>query len=156
MGQSARSDSAIGQATQIRCVLTPHEPFTPWPFEPAEVAANIAAGDLNGIGERLTQVFFQAWEHPQSRAPLLATLRGAATHEDSATLVRQFIKGRLYPQIVKALPGLTPNCGSIWRWPNCWASPICATSLKSSRSHLGPPTNSPPESHPRSTLTCTQ
>jgi AcrR family transcriptional regulator len=76
-----------------------------WPFEPAKAAANIADGGLTGVGERLTEVFFAAWEQPQSRAPLLATLRGAATHEDSAALVRQFIKGQLYPQIVKALPG---------------------------------------------------
>jgi AcrR family transcriptional regulator len=76
-----------------------------WPFEPAEAAANIADGGITGAGERMTEVFFAAWEQPQSRAPLLATLRGAATHEDSAALVRQFIKGQLYPQIVKALPG---------------------------------------------------
>ncbi|MBW8711739.1 MAG: TetR family transcriptional regulator, partial [Mycobacterium sp.] len=64
-----------------------------WPFEPAEIATCITGGARSAIGERLTRAFFEAWEEPDSRAPLLAILRGAATHEDSANLVRQFIQG---------------------------------------------------------------
>jgi AcrR family transcriptional regulator len=74
-----------------------------WPFEPADVAARITGGDRAEIGERLTRVFFEAWEHPDSRAPLLAILRGAATHEESANLVRQFIQGQVYAQIAAGL-----------------------------------------------------
>jgi AcrR family transcriptional regulator len=76
-----------------------------WPFEPADIAAHIAAGDRHAAGERLTRVFFELWEHPQSRAPLMAILRGAATHDESAALVRQFITMQLYPQIAKVLGG---------------------------------------------------
>jgi AcrR family transcriptional regulator len=76
-----------------------------WPFEPAEVAAQVTGGRKDEIGVRLTQVFFDAWERPQSRAPLQAILRGAATHEESATLVRQFIGGQLYRQMADELPG---------------------------------------------------
>ena len=76
-----------------------------WPFEPAEVAARITDGDRGEIGERLTRVFFQAWEHPESRAPLLAILRGAATHDESATLVRQFIQGQVYFHIAEVIGG---------------------------------------------------
>jgi AcrR family transcriptional regulator len=74
-----------------------------WPFEPADIAARITAGDRGEIGERLTRVFFEAWEQPESRAPLLAILRGAATHEESANLVRQFIQGQVYSHIAAAL-----------------------------------------------------
>ena len=74
-----------------------------WPFEPADVAARITGGDRAEIGVRLTRVFFEAWEHPDSRAPLLAILRGAATHEESANLVRQFIQGQVYAQIAAGL-----------------------------------------------------
>ena len=74
-----------------------------WPFEPADIAARITAGDRGDIGERLTRVFFEAWEQPESRAPLLAILRGAATHEESANLVRQFIQGQVYAHIAAAL-----------------------------------------------------
>ncbi len=76
-----------------------------WPFEPVELGARITGGDRRHIGARLTRVFFEAWEQPGSRAPLLAILRGAATHEESTTLVRQFIQDQLYPQLAKPLRG---------------------------------------------------
>jgi AcrR family transcriptional regulator len=74
-----------------------------WPFQPAQIAARLTAGDPNEIAGRLTRVFFEMWEQPDSRAPLMAILRGAATHEESATLVRQFIHGQLYPRLVESL-----------------------------------------------------
>lgn len=74
-----------------------------WPFDPEQIAAQITGGDRSGLGERLTAVFFDAWEQPQSRAALMAILRGAATHDESAALVRQFIDGRLYPLLAEAL-----------------------------------------------------
>jgi AcrR family transcriptional regulator len=74
-----------------------------WPFEPAEIAARITGGGRGEIGERLTRVFFEAWEQPASRAPLLAILRGAATHDESANLVRQFIQGQVYAHIADTL-----------------------------------------------------
>ncbi|WP_297601655.1 TetR family transcriptional regulator [Mycobacterium sp.] len=76
-----------------------------WPFDPAEISARIASGDREEIGARLTRVFFEAWEQPDSRASLLAILRGAATHDESAALVRQFIQGQLYPELAKLLTG---------------------------------------------------
>lgn len=76
-----------------------------WPFEPAEIAAQVMRSDRGEIGARLTRVFFGAWEQPDSRAPLLAILRGAATHEESATLVRQFIQGQLYREMASELSG---------------------------------------------------
>ena len=76
-----------------------------WPFAPADIAARITVGDRGEIGERLTRVFFEAWEQPDSRAPLLAILRGAATHEESANLVRHFIQGQVYAHIAAALGG---------------------------------------------------
>jgi AcrR family transcriptional regulator len=76
-----------------------------WPFVPAQIAAEVTGEGRDKIGARLTRVFFEAWERPDSRAPLLAILRGAATHEESATLVRQFIQGQLYRQMAAELSG---------------------------------------------------
>jgi AcrR family transcriptional regulator len=76
-----------------------------WPFDPADIIAKIFTGDRRAVGERLTRVFFELWEHPQSRSPLMAILRGAATHDESAVLVRQFITGQVYPQIAAVLGG---------------------------------------------------
>jgi AcrR family transcriptional regulator len=74
-----------------------------WPFEPADLAARIIKGGRRQLGARLTQVFFEAWERPESRAPLLAILRGAATHDESAHLVRQFIQGQVYAHMAALL-----------------------------------------------------
>jgi AcrR family transcriptional regulator len=76
-----------------------------WPFAPAQIAAQIAGGDRGEMGARLARVFFEVWEQPDTRAPLLAILRGAATHEESATLVRQFIQGQVYRQMADELRG---------------------------------------------------
>ncbi|WP_369640714.1 TetR/AcrR family transcriptional regulator, partial [Nocardia sp. JMUB6875] len=75
-----------------------------WPFDPAELAARIVDGDLEYIGERLTRVFLTLWDQPESRGRLEAILRGAATHEESATLARQFIQDQLYHLVATALP----------------------------------------------------
>ena len=74
-----------------------------WPFEPADIVRRVTGCGRGEIGERLTRVFFEAWEEPESRAPLLAILRGAATHDESAHLVRQFIQGQVYAQIAASL-----------------------------------------------------
>lgn len=76
-----------------------------WPFDPAQFSGRILDDGPAGLAERLTRAFFELWEQPDTRAPLLAILRGAATHEESAALVRQFIEQRLYPQIATALTG---------------------------------------------------
>ncbi|MGW4098913.1 TetR/AcrR family transcriptional regulator [Mycobacterium sp. NPDC004974] len=76
-----------------------------WPFDPEQFSGRILDDGRTGLAERLTRAFFELWEHPDTRPPLLAILRGAATHEESAALVRQFIEQRLYPQIATALTG---------------------------------------------------
>jgi len=76
-----------------------------WPLAPDDLVARITGGGRSAIGARLTRVFLEAWERPDSRTPLLAILRGAATHEESTTLVRQFMQNQLYPQLAKALRG---------------------------------------------------
>ncbi|WP_040814769.1 TetR/AcrR family transcriptional regulator [Nocardia concava] len=80
-----------------------------WPFEPAELAARIVDGELDGIGDRLARVFLTLWDQPESRGRLEAILRGAATHEESATLARQFIQDQLYQLVAAALPGNDPE-----------------------------------------------
>ncbi|CAM4090574.1 HTH-type transcriptional repressor AcnR [Mycobacterium basiliense] len=76
-----------------------------WPFEADALTTAIVDGDRNGLSARLTRVFFEAWERPESRAPLMAILRGAATHEESTVLVREFFGGQMYPRLAKALKG---------------------------------------------------
>ncbi|WP_454788721.1 TetR/AcrR family transcriptional regulator [Mycolicibacterium lutetiense] len=76
-----------------------------WPFDPEQFSGRLLDDGPAGLAQRLTEAFFEFWEDPDTRSPLLAILRGAATHEESAALVRQFIEQRLYPQIATALHG---------------------------------------------------
>ncbi len=76
-----------------------------WPLAPDDLVARITGGGRGEIGARLTRVFLEAWERPDSRTPLLAILRGAATHQESTTLVREFMQNQLYPRLADALQG---------------------------------------------------
>lgn len=46
------------------------------PLDPREVLAPIAAGGLEGAGERLVRLFLSVWDDEQTRLPLLALVRG--------------------------------------------------------------------------------
>ena len=45
----------------------------------------------DGVGERLARYFFGVWENPATRAPLLAIIRSALTHETAAAVLRGFV-----------------------------------------------------------------
>lgn len=61
------------------------------PFDPAQTIADATAGDREEFGRRVATVFFDVWGDPVRRAPMLALLRSAMTHEAAALLMRQFV-----------------------------------------------------------------
>ncbi|MER7910201.1 TetR family transcriptional regulator [Streptomyces sp. NPDC096068] len=72
-------------------------------FEPATVVPAIVSGPRDGIGERLARFFIGVWENPASRAPLLAVVRSALTHEAAAAVLRTFVLRRLLERIAAEL-----------------------------------------------------
>ncbi|MFF4233848.1 TetR family transcriptional regulator [Streptomyces sp. NPDC001820] len=68
-------------------------------FEPAMVIPEILGQGAEGIGERLARFFIGVWENPATRAPLLAILRSALTHEAAAKVLRSFVLRRLLERI---------------------------------------------------------
>ncbi|WP_329280008.1 TetR/AcrR family transcriptional regulator [Streptomyces sp. NBC_00691] len=72
-------------------------------FEPAAVVPAIVAGPRETIGERLARFFIGVWENPVSRAPLLAIVRSALTHEAAAKVLRTFVLRRLLERIAAEL-----------------------------------------------------
>lgn len=72
-------------------------------FEPALVVPEILDGDTQDVGERLARYFIAVWEDPASRAPLLAVLRSAVTHEAAADVLRHFVLTRLLSRIASQL-----------------------------------------------------
>lgn len=76
------------------------------PFDPATTIAATALGPAEDLGERVARVFLQIWADPVRRAPLLALIRSAMTHEAAATLLRQFVSRVLLPRIAGVLEGV--------------------------------------------------
>jgi len=72
-------------------------------FEPATVVPQILGQGAAGIGERLARFFIGVWENPASRAPLLAIIRSALTHEAAAKVLRGFVLRRLLERVAGEL-----------------------------------------------------
>ncbi|WP_055602228.1 TetR family transcriptional regulator [Streptomyces aureus] len=72
-------------------------------FEPSLVVPAIVGGPRETIGERLARFFIGVWENPVSRAPLLAIVRSALTHEAAAKVLRTFVLRRLLERIADEL-----------------------------------------------------
>ncbi|GAA2795353.1 TetR family transcriptional regulator [Streptomyces showdoensis] len=72
-------------------------------FEPATAIPQIVGGPRDAIGERLARFFISVWENPATRAPLLAVVRSALTHEAAAKVLRGFVLRRLLERIAAEL-----------------------------------------------------
>ncbi|MEU8758437.1 TetR family transcriptional regulator [Streptomyces sp. NPDC048659] len=72
-------------------------------FEPATAVREVLGGPREAIGERLARFFLSVWENPATRAPLLAVVRSALTHEAAAKVLRGFVLRRLLERIAADL-----------------------------------------------------
>ncbi|MEU1213543.1 TetR family transcriptional regulator [Streptomyces sp. NPDC005791] len=72
-------------------------------FEPALVIPEVLGGPSEDLGERMARYFIGVWENPVSRAPLLAVLRSALTHEAAAKVLRTFVLRRMLERIATQL-----------------------------------------------------
>ena len=61
------------------------------PLNPSQVADEVLAGDVDGLGERLARRFLEVWDDPVTGPPLVGLIRGAASHEPSADQLREFV-----------------------------------------------------------------
>ncbi|MFD9676505.1 TetR family transcriptional regulator [Streptomyces sp. NPDC059981] len=72
-------------------------------MEPALVVPAIIGEGPDGIGERLARYFLGIWENPLTRAPLLAVMRSALTHEAAAKVLRGLILRRVLERVAADL-----------------------------------------------------
>lgn len=73
------------------------------PIDPAERLPQVLAGDLDGVGERMTRLFLGLWEQPEFRTPMLGLVRSAVTGEQGAKLLREFVGTALLARIAEAV-----------------------------------------------------
>lgn len=70
---------------------------------PAELIGPVLAGDPAGVGERLARTVLSVWDDPESGPPLIAMVRGAASHERSAALLREYIGREVLDRLAAAI-----------------------------------------------------
>jgi AcrR family transcriptional regulator len=73
------------------------------PIDPDAIAAIIGTGARSALGERLCVYFLGLWENEATRAPLLAMLRSALTHDAARESLRGFVTEALVGRVAMLL-----------------------------------------------------
>ena len=73
------------------------------PVNPASLVPSILEGPRASLGERLVRAFLAVWATPSGRTPFIAMLRAAATNEQVALMMRQFIERTVLAEVARAL-----------------------------------------------------
>ena len=58
------------------------------PIDPREVVPRMLADGVEGLPDRIASLFLSVWESEDTRTPLMAMVRSAATSENAADLLR--------------------------------------------------------------------
>jgi AcrR family transcriptional regulator len=61
------------------------------PLDPAVVVVSLLEGGVEGLGQRVVRTFLGVWDATPGQGPMLAMLRSAVSHEDSATMLRELL-----------------------------------------------------------------
>jgi AcrR family transcriptional regulator len=73
------------------------------PFDPAVIIPALLAPGIDGLGERIVRLFLSIWDSPERVSPFIALLRGAMTHEASASMLREFVTSAIFDRVTVAL-----------------------------------------------------
>src|SRR6266852_1290228 len=73
-----------------------------FPIDPAEFIPKLLELGLEGLGERLTRFFVEAWDSPAG-SPLIAVIRSVVGNEEAAALMRDFVSREVLGRIARAL-----------------------------------------------------
>ncbi len=80
-----------------------------FPIDPAAVLPGLLAPGLDGLGDRLVRFFLSVWESTGDKSPFLALIRGAVSHEESASLLREFIGREVLGRVAAAVDATEPE-----------------------------------------------
>ncbi|GAA0334524.1 TetR family transcriptional regulator [Actinoallomurus spadix] len=78
-----------------------------FPVDPAVFLGQVMAGPRSQIGERLARTFLRIWSDPRLRPQFVGIFRSAATTEQGAALLREFVTRAILARVAEAL-GLPP------------------------------------------------
>ncbi|MCW2713668.1 MAG: transcriptional regulator, TetR family [Frankiales bacterium] len=99
-GYAATSVRAVARAAAVDPSLVLHffgskdglfEAALELPMDPAVLVQGLLATPRDGLGETLVRTFLGVWDATPGQGPMLAMLRGAVSHEDSADKLRELL-----------------------------------------------------------------
>jgi AcrR family transcriptional regulator len=73
-----------------------------FPVDPAEFIPKLLEPGLEGLGERLTRFFVDAWDSPAG-SPFIAVIRSVVGNEEAAALLRDFVSREVLGRLARAL-----------------------------------------------------
>lgn len=76
-----------------------------FPARPADLVQAVFGPGMDGVGERLVRFFFAVWDTEPGRETMLGLLRSAATSEQAAGMIRQFVSRAILARASAMLPG---------------------------------------------------
>ncbi|GAA4620777.1 TetR family transcriptional regulator [Actinoallomurus vinaceus] len=74
-----------------------------FPVDPGVFLPQVLSGPRSELGERLTRTFLRIWSDSRLRPQFIGILRSAATTEQGAALLREFITGTILARVAEAL-----------------------------------------------------
>jgi len=69
------------------------------PFDPAQLAATLVSGGIDGIGERIMRFAVGVWSQPGVRPVVQGIARSAASDQQAAAILRGLLEATLLPAI---------------------------------------------------------
>jgi len=74
-----------------------------FPVEPARLVPELLDGPREEIGERVVRRFYTLWTDDEARPRMLALLRSAASGEQGAAMLREFVTATLLDRVAEGL-----------------------------------------------------
>ena len=79
------------------------------PMDPAALVPTLLEGSVSGLGERVVRTFLLVWDSLPGQGPMLAMLRSAVAHDDSAAKLRDLLLRSLLLPLARGAGGDDPE-----------------------------------------------
>ncbi|MFN2537134.1 MAG: TetR family transcriptional regulator [Mycobacteriales bacterium] len=117
-GYAATSLRGVARAAAVDPSLVTHffgskdglfEAALALPVDPRALVEGLLAGGRGSLGERIVRTFLLVWDSTPGQGPMLAMLRGAVSHEDSAAKLRELLLRVILRPVVQGAGGDDPD-----------------------------------------------
>ena len=79
------------------------------PLDPASLVPALLVDGVDGLGERVVRTFLGVWDGTPGQGPMLAMLRSAVSHEDSAEMLRALLSRTILQPLARGAGAKKPD-----------------------------------------------